>query len=267
MQLCTIKLYKTLKVISALTIALALAAPLPGYAGTPAAPPPGSNLPAPAPVNQRIFGNTLYDTAVKISQSGWTTAATVVLATGRSFPDALAGTVLAHKVNGPLLLTESQQLLPQVREELNRLHPQKVYILGGTAALGPEVETALKAQGYATQRLWDMDQYGTAAKIAAAVTTSAPAAYLVTGENFPDALSISSYAAAQNIPILMTRPDQVPPETLQAIAALGIREVTVIGGPGAIKDTVPKQLAALPNPVQVTARLWGQTQYDTNLAV
>lgn len=218
-------------------------------------------------VTDRIYGNTLYDTAVEISKKGWDNAPIAVLATGKNFPDALTGTVLAKKVNGPLLLTESDRLSPAVAAELQRLNTREVYLLGGTVALNAGIEESLKDMGILPRRLSGWDQYGTAAEIARAATPSSNQAFLVNGELFPDALSISSYAAAQGIPILLTRSDSLPPETVKVLNDLGVSEVTFIGGTAVIKDSIEKQLGELPQPVKVTNRYAGYDQYETNTAV
>ena len=218
-------------------------------------------------VLNRIYGNTLYDTAVEISKKGWDYAPVAVLATGGNFPDALTGTVLAHKVNGPLLLTESDHLNPAVSAELKRLGTQEVYLLGGTGALSSSIEQSLKDQGILPIRLSGWDQYGTAATIAGVATPSSPQAFLVNGEHFADALSISSYAAAHGIPILLTRSDSLPSETATALAKMGVQQVTLIGGTAVIQDTVVAQLGKLPQPITVSARYSGYDQYATNTAV
>lgn len=218
-------------------------------------------------VSNRIYGNTLYDTAVEISKTGWSYAPVAVLATGENFPDALTGTVLAHKVDGPLLLTESDHLNPTVSEELKRLGTQKVYLLGGKVALNDAVAKSLEVQGITSERLEGWDQYGTAAAIASVATPSSTQAFLVNGEHFSDALSISSYAAAQGIPVLLTRTDSLPPETARALAQLGVSQVTLIGGKAVIKDTIEDQLGKLPQPVKVIARYAGYDQYETNTVV
>lgn len=218
-------------------------------------------------VTDRIYGNTLYDTAVEISKEGWDSANAAVLATGSNFPDALTGTVLAHKINGPLLLTESDHLTPVVAAELKRLGTQEVYLLGGTIALSPGIEESLKEMGIQPRRLAGWDQYGTAAEIAQAATPSSSQAFLVNGDLFPDALSISSYAAAQGIPVLLTRSNSLPSETAEALRALGVSEVTLVGGTAVINASIEEQLSKLPQPVKVTARYAGYDQYETNVAV
>jgi len=218
-------------------------------------------------VTDRIYGNTLYDTAVEISKRGWDFAPVVVLATGRNFPDALTGTVLARKVNGPLLLTDSNRLNPEVAAELKRLGTQEVYLLGGTVALNAGIEESLKDLGILPRRLSGWDQYGTAAEIARVAAPSSNQAFLVNGELFPDALSISSYAAAQGIPVLLTRSDSLPLETVKALTDLGVSEVTLIGGKAVIKDSIEEQLSKLPQPIKVTTRYAGYDQYETNTEV
>ncbi len=218
-------------------------------------------------VTDRIYGNTLYDTAVEISKRGWDSAPVAVLATGKNFPDALTGTVLARTVNGPLLLTESDRLSPVVSAELKRLGTTEVYLLGGTVALNPGIEESLINQGIEPKRLSGWDQYGTAAEIARVAAPSSSQAFLVNGELFPDALSISSYAAAQGIPVLLTRPNSLPKETAEALTELGVSEVTFVGGKAVIHDSIEEQLSKLPQPVKVTARYAGYDQYETNAVV
>ncbi|MCQ6278654.1 cell wall-binding repeat-containing protein [Bacillus sp. EB600] len=79
---------------------------------------------------ERIAGQDRYSTAVAISQKGWQTSQTVILARGNDFPDALAGTPLAYKENAPILLTHSKLLTAVTKNEIVRLQAQRVIILG-----------------------------------------------------------------------------------------------------------------------------------------
>ncbi len=166
-----------------------------------------------------------------------------------------------------MLLTESDHLDPAVLSELKRLGTKNVYLLGGTVALSSSIEQTLIDQGITPTRLAGTDQYGTAAAIAGVATPTSDQAFIVNGEHFPDALSISSYAAAHGIPILLTRPDSLPSDTASALAKMGVRQVTLIGGTAVIQKTVEDQLAKLPQPVTVTARYAGYDQYETNSIV
>jgi putative cell wall-binding protein len=79
-------------------------------------------------------------------------------------------------------------------------------------------------------------------------------AVIAYGFNFPDVLSISPYAAKNGVPILLTRTDKVPAETLSAVS--GKTNTIIVGSTGAVNDSVMKQF---PKPV----RYGGQTRFDT----
>jgi putative cell wall-binding protein len=68
---------------------------------------------------------------------------TVHLATGASFPDALAGVPAAGLLEGPLLLVPPDRLPDEVDAELRRLRPERVRILGGPGAVRDGVEQAV----------------------------------------------------------------------------------------------------------------------------
>jgi putative cell wall-binding protein len=214
----------------------------------------------------RLAGETRYETAIQISQATWTTANAVVLARGDDFPDALAGAVLAKSpgVNGPLLLTETQQLLPEVLSEIQRLHAQRVYILGGTGAISDNVQNSLIQNNLTVHRIAGLDRYETAANIALSAVTASPQAFIASGNSFADALSVSSYAAAHSIPLLLTDTNSVPTSTLQALQKLGVHSITLIGGEGVISPSVQSQLQNLGYSVN---RLAGADRYETNIKV
>jgi len=214
----------------------------------------------------RLAGVSRYDTALQVSQSGWEHAAAVVLARGDDFPDALAGAVLAQsaEVNGPLLLTETNKLTDGVLTEIKRLQAETVYILGGTGAVSGAVESALIGEGLNVVRLNGADRYETAARISLEGVDNSEKAFLASGNSFADALSISSYAAAQGTPLLLTDTGSAPEVTLDALKDLGVEKITLIGGEGVILPAVKAQLEEQGYTVN---RLAGLDRYATNLQV
>ena len=72
----------------------------------------------------------------------------VYLATGASFPDGLAGTPAAARAGGPLLIVPPAGSRPSVAEELRRLNPSRVVILGGPSVVSSTVAAQVAA-------LWD----------------------------------------------------------------------------------------------------------------
>lgn len=210
----------------------------------------------------RTAGPDRVATSVEVARLVHETATTVVLARADTFADALTAAPLAVEVEGPLLLTHRDHLPPLVTEELSRLRTRDVIILGGTEAVGREVEAEL-ARAHHVQRVEGPDRFATAAAVAGR-WSGARRVYLATGETFPDALSVGPLAAHQGAPILLTAQDRLPPVTGQAIADLEPDEVVVVGGPAAISDRVLDELSSS---VPRVRRLFGATRYGTSAAV
>lgn len=214
---------------------------------------------------QRLAGASRYETAVEISKN-WPEAESVVLARGDAFPDALAGAVLANSavVKGPLLLTESNNIQDVVLREIKRLNARSVFILGGAGAISASVEKDLQNNGLQVSRISGNDRYDTAANIALTASENSSQAFLASGRVFADALSISSYAAAKGIPLLLTDKTTIPAATLDALRKLGVSEITLIGGESAISSSAAGQLSQAGYTVK---RLSGSDRFQTNIAI
>ena len=196
----------------------------------------------------RLAGANRYDTAVAISQSAFPvdgSADAVVIATGTNFPDALAAASLAAQVNGPVLLTPTATLPASVAAEIERLDPDIIYIIGGTAAISTAVANQLA--GFApTERLSGANRYDTAIAISQeAFPAGADIVYVAVGTNFPDALAGAAQAAAAGAPVLLTPTNSLPASVAAEITRLGPVQIIILGGTSAISTTVANQLAAL----------------------
>ncbi|WP_010676943.1 cell wall-binding repeat-containing protein [Bacillus timonensis] len=200
----------------------------------------------------RINGVNRYETAIKISQMGWKTANTVVLAKGSDFPDALAGGPLAYYHNAPILLTSDKSLTPATKKEIQRLKAKKVIILGSAGAISNNVEKEIKNMGISVQRIGGKDRYQTAALIAKQIPSKK--IVIANGVNFPDALAVAPYAARNQIPILLTKPTSLPDATKAQLA--GKTSSIVVGSKTVVSNEIMKQL---PKPV----RYGGADRYET----
>jgi len=209
--------------------------------------------------SRRFAGITAEGTAIQISKETFTTGAdTVILAQVNQFPDALAGAPLAYKLQAPILLSPSSGLTEDIRAELQRLAPKNIYLLGGTAALSAQIENELR-QAYDVKRLFGYTAEGTARAIAQELGMKGKA-IIASVRYFQDALVISSWAARQGIPILLTEPQTISAETQTALQELLVTESLVIGGTAVVGGKVLEQLP-FPN------RISGITAYDTATAV
>ncbi|MCO1603193.1 S8 family serine peptidase [Desulfosporosinus nitroreducens] len=209
--------------------------------------------------SQRFAGATAEGTAVQISKETFTTGAdTVILAQVNQFPDALAGAPLAYKLQAPILLSSSSGLSEDVRGEIQRLAPKTVYLLGGTAALSDQIAKELR-KTYEVKRLFGYTAEGTARAIALELGTEGRAV-IASVRYFQDALVISSWAARQGIPILLTQPQTLSAETETTLQELKVTESLVIGGTAVVGSAVMDQLP-------LPSRISGMTAYDTAAAV
>ncbi|MGD6803410.1 cell wall-binding repeat-containing protein [Rossellomorea aquimaris] len=201
----------------------------------------------------RVSGTNRYDTSVKVSQKGWPKGAdTVVIAVGDNFPDALAGAPLAYKYNAPILLVPKNKLSGNVYHEIKRLGAKKAFILGGTSVVESSVESQLARMGLEIDRIAGKNRYETASKIAGYIGgTKAVVTY---GDNFPDSLSIASYAASNSMPILLTDDNSLPSATKNALKKY--RSTIVVGGESAVSKKVYSEL---PSPRRIT----GSNRYET----
>lgn len=220
----------------------------------------GLNRPAltSASPTERIAGENRYETAVRLAEKGWPSGAhTVILARGDHFADALAGTPLAYMQDAPILLTSTSLLSRETRRALQTLRPQMVIILGGEKAISPAVEHQVKQMGIMTERIAGENRYETAALIAERLGGGTKA-IVASGEHFPDALAASSYAAQQQLPILLTQQNRLPEATEAALEL--VEEAIVVGGEAVVSQDVFEQL---PQP----RRIAGANRYETAVKV
>jgi hypothetical protein len=168
-------------------------------------------------------------------------AGSAVLARSDVFADALAGGPLAASLDAPLLLTTGDELDPRTLAELKRMLQTEVpgfvqgsviHLLGGTAALGPKVASALVAAGFQVVRHAGADRYATAVAVAHAMGDPSEV-LLVTGRDFPDGLAAGAAAAARHGALLLTDGPRMPASTAAYLAARPGASVTAVGGPAA----------------------------------
>ncbi|WP_368292376.1 cell wall-binding repeat-containing protein [Dehalobacter sp. TBBPA1] len=209
----------------------------------------------------RISGDTRYTTAANIAKEGWSGGSQwAIIACGSNFPDALASTPLAAKYNAPILLTEKDSLTAVTKSTLTALGTKNVYIVGGTAAVSTAVEAQLKSMGILVTRLSGSDRYYTSVEIAKRIGNTSGMLVVAPGGDYPNVLSISSYAGKKQIPIILVDKSTVSESLKQYVANNSIQQTYVIGNTAEINDSV---VNALPSPT----RIQGIDRYATNLAV
>lgn len=195
----------------------------------------------------RAAGASRYDTAIEISRRHFSAADTMIVASGESFPDALAASALAGTYDCPVLLTPRAYRPDSVKNEIARLDPDRVIVVGGAAAVSNEAFADL-ADGFGgmLERMYGASRYDTAKMIARRVvplvgTTGnawSHGVFVCNGESFADALAISPVAYQTRSPIVLVRSGALPSEAASALAEIDPLWVCVIGGPPAVSDAM-----------------------------
>jgi putative cell wall-binding protein len=224
-------------------------------------------------INKRLTGATRQATARLIAEeynSG--TVNNVVLATGNNFPDALAGSPLAYKLDAPILLVGTTEKESQEAD----LYIQKyladngtIYILGGEGAVSSSTVEKYTKQGFKVKRISGQGRYDTNQAINDELNSKkGTPVFIATGTGFADALSVSSIAAAKGYPIVLTEKDTLPEQAIETLTNLMPTQVFIVGGENAVSESVKNQIAVITKLKDDRIdRIAGEGRYNTSLAI
>ncbi len=186
----------------------------------------------------RVAGPDRFATSVAVAGCEGSPA-TVFLATGDIFADALSAGPAAAAEQGAVLLTHGGIMPPSVAAYLQGLPAPTVYAVG---------EAAHQADPGA-QPIVGGDRFATAALVADDFFTDPTAVGIATGWDFPDALAGGAFMGVEGGPVLLT-----DPRTLQSADGLYIAEhhaslqqAFLFGGTAALSPLVAQQASAALN--------------------
>lgn len=208
-------------------------------------------------------GDDRYETNALVSADTFEPGTDVVLASGEIFADALAAGPAAARAGESLLLTPAGRLLEVTAEELERLQPERVTVLGGPSSVSSAVVRSVLeiVPGATVERIAGADRYETAALVAERYFGTAEHAFIASGQLFPDAVSASGTASAiGDVPVLLTPQAAASPYTVAALESLEVASATLLGARASVSDAalVGYRAAA---PVE---RFAGADRYATN---
>jgi putative cell wall-binding protein len=195
---------------------------------------------------ERHWGADRFSTAANVSAAAFPSATTVYLALGYDFPDALGAASAAGRDGGPVLLVARDLVPTATANELKRLDPASVVVVGGSGVISQAVIDRVEqlVPGATVTRRWGPDRFSTAASVSASAFPTAQTAYVAYGFDFPDALGSAAAAAAAGGPVLLVRSDSVPSATGNELTRLNLTRIVVVGGPGVISDSVVSDLVS-----------------------
>lgn len=212
----------------------------------------------------RLFGNNRYDTSIAAADElkkgeNISKFNSVIVADGRNYADALAGTYLAKVKGAPILVVGSDNVSQSnIRSYIkNNLNENgTVYILGGAGAVSAEFEKSLS--GCIIKRLGGSDRFETNLKILKEAGVTGEDILVCSGLGFADSLS----ASAVGKPILLVG-TKLTTEQNVYLSKLKTNRYYIIGGDGAVNTTVESSLKRL----GTVSRVYGQNRYETSVAV
>jgi putative cell wall-binding protein len=87
----------------------------------------------------RLAGSDRYATAATVAEKFFECQARVFLAYGGDFPDALVAAAAGAYRGAPVLLVTHDAIPAPTRGQMNRLSPERIWLVGGTAVIGESV--------------------------------------------------------------------------------------------------------------------------------
>jgi putative cell wall-binding protein/DNA-binding beta-propeller fold protein YncE len=192
-----------------------------------------------SPTVSRIGGADRYEVSAAVSAATFDPGVKhVYLASGEVFPDALSASPAAGREGSSVLLVQKSSVPASVSQEIDRLDPEVVIILGGENTISESVVQAL-VQKRPVLRIGGSDRFDVAAQASAgAFRHGTHTVYVASGEVFPDALAGAAVAIADTAPVLLVSHDSVPAAAAAELERLRPYRIVVLGGQNTISDHV-----------------------------
>lgn len=215
----------------------------------------------------RISGTNRVQTALAAWQIGGFSNHSVVIATGRLAPDALAAGPLATALDAPLLLSVTRYIETDIVARILAWGIRDVRLIGSNLQFHPQDLARFAAAGVQVRRHAGANRYATAVEVAKETRYQwnlqgmlQNPVFLADGVNFPDALAAGAAAGRLQGVVLLTQGATLPLEThnyLSTISASRQVFAFVVGGPAVQAWSVTPVGNVAVMPVQ------GSNRYET----
>ncbi|NHC14269.1 cell wall-binding repeat-containing protein, partial [Motilibacter deserti] len=191
----------------------------------------------------RANGKDRFAAAASLSKQAFgKTAKTVYVVAGTSTEDALVGRVAAAAANAPLLYSNPQGVPPVTAQELKRLRPSTVVVVGSPAKVSAKALAAIKkaAKSRTVRRLTGKDAQDTSAAVATASAASRTV-YLASGRTVYDALASGAGRGAMRGPLLLVTGKTLPKSVTSVLKRLRPTRIVVLGDASSLPAAVEAQ--------------------------
>lgn len=212
---------------------------------------------------KRAFGSNRYKTGMAVTDVFMEITAKkkldcLIIASGTSFADALAGSYLAAVKNAPIILINDGNIDTISSYISDKMNPDgTIYILGGTAAVSQTAERELKRIA-TVSRIEGSNRYFTNLAILEEAGMDKDTILVGTGLNFADSLS----ASATGLPILLVK-DELSSRQKEFLQQNRNKNIIILGGTGAVNSYVEDQLRQYGE----VSRVAGSNRFETSLKI
>ncbi len=227
---------------------------------------------------ERFGGDTRYDTSrlinAEVADSAPYAGVIVCSAANGKFADALCAAGLSGMLNYPLVLVSDSttSLDAEARESIEMLFAGgqgDVIIIGGESSVSPRIMQDLRE--YDTdanvERYAGTDRYETACEVYNLEIGSGEwdgsRIVVAKGNDFPDALGVAAFCAAQKTPIMLTNTAESGAEGYILSAARNANSALIVGGEASVSADKEAAISRY-TPVE---RVSGDNRYTTSLAL
>lgn len=211
---------------------------------------------------ERNGGRTRYETACNLAISNWKQSNNVVLVSGEGYADALSASVLAKKLDAPIILTTSKELNSDARQAIEKLKAKNIYIIGGEGVISSKIRNDLKRK-YSLVELKGKDRYKTNINVAEKLMELGvnPSEVIVANgaEGFADSLSVAPIAASNEKILLLVSRDNG--DAAESFIKKHNSRSKVIGTTGVVSNNVFRKL----KPIERING--GANRFETNLNI
>ena len=208
-----------------------------------------SIAPVSAASKSEIVGANRYETAAKIADRMGNYNTAILVNSDKSLADGLSASSLAGKENAPILLVKKNSIPKETLKRLQNVN--KVYIIGGKATIGSDVESKLSGKNII--RIEGRNRIETSEKVAKLVGNYNKAFIVNGNKGEADAMSVASVAARDKAPILLTNGSSTNQQKRSGVSYY------VIGGKAVVSNSLVSKFGAI--------RLSGSNRYRTNKVV
>lgn len=220
----------------------------------------------------KIIGENRYDTSTKISKATFNDKSdAVVLINGKNSSDGLAAGPFASLIEGPILLVEKDYIPNETINEIKRLNPKNIYLIGGTDVVSEKVkydiQNIIDINLKDIKRIGGVDREETSLLIGKEIAklSNIENIYIVNGyKGEADAMSILSKACYEKSPILITNGEKFNNYQKDFIQSIEYPDFYFLGGDNVMSDNLLDETEDLFDVEISVIKLYGDDRQETN---